>query len=250
MKRVALSEVKDDLSRFLLLAETRGDRHHPARQARGRAGGVCVGRTNGSTKAGQHAARTPRRIDARKNLAAGKGAKLEKLTSEPKASLPPKQTRHLIANAPGNETQPCKRRERRDVHTRNRTGRGRPWIAEIGTLPGVLAYGPTRDQAVRRAEALALRVLADRLDHGESVPEMSNVFSVAPWRARWPATKARRVLAACWRIGWQVKRQSGGSHRVLERSGWADYVSHFTMTTKSDRMLANRKNTGLQPGDL
>ena len=41
------------------------------------------------------------------------------------------------------------------------------WIAESPALPGVLAYGDTRDQAIARAEALALRVLADRLEHGE-----------------------------------------------------------------------------------
>ena len=42
------------------------------------------------------------------------------------------------------------------------------WIAEVPELPGVLAYGATRDEASVRAEALALRVLADRLDRGES----------------------------------------------------------------------------------
>ena len=36
----------------------------------------------------------------------------------------------------------------------------------------------------------------------------------------WSSTKARRVLAALLRIGWTVKRQSGGSHRILERAGW------------------------------
>ena len=54
------------------------------------------------------------------------------------------------------------------------------WIAEITDLPGVLTYGETRDEAIHLAEALALRVLADRLEHGEVVPEMSNVFTVAP----------------------------------------------------------------------
>jgi predicted RNase H-like HicB family nuclease len=43
------------------------------------------------------------------------------------------------------------------------------WLAEVPELPGVLAYGQTRDEAVGRAQALALRVLADRLDHGEPV---------------------------------------------------------------------------------
>ena len=44
------------------------------------------------------------------------------------------------------------------------------WIAEIAALPGVLAYGATREEAVERAKALALRVMADRLEHGESIP--------------------------------------------------------------------------------
>jgi predicted RNase H-like HicB family nuclease len=40
------------------------------------------------------------------------------------------------------------------------------WIAEVMDLPGVLAYGATRKEAVARAQALALRVLADRIEHG------------------------------------------------------------------------------------
>ncbi len=41
------------------------------------------------------------------------------------------------------------------------------WIAEVVDLPGVLAYGQSREEAVQRAKALSLRVLADRLEHGE-----------------------------------------------------------------------------------
>jgi predicted RNase H-like HicB family nuclease len=44
------------------------------------------------------------------------------------------------------------------------------WIAEVPDLSGVMVYGGTRQEAVARAEALALRVIADRLDHGESIP--------------------------------------------------------------------------------
>ena len=44
------------------------------------------------------------------------------------------------------------------------------WLAEIPNLPGVLAYGATSDEALSKAETLALRVLADRLEHGESRP--------------------------------------------------------------------------------
>jgi predicted RNase H-like HicB family nuclease len=44
------------------------------------------------------------------------------------------------------------------------------WIAEIPQLPGVLAYGTTAEEACAKAEILALRVLAERLGHGESKP--------------------------------------------------------------------------------
>jgi predicted RNase H-like HicB family nuclease len=52
------------------------------------------------------------------------------------------------------------------------------WIAEVPDLPGVLAYGQTRQEAIERAQALALRVMADRLEHGESVPGIAHVFAV------------------------------------------------------------------------
>lgn len=45
------------------------------------------------------------------------------------------------------------------------------WLAEIPELPGVLAYGQSADEAIAKAQALALRVLADRLEHGETSPE-------------------------------------------------------------------------------
>ncbi len=54
------------------------------------------------------------------------------------------------------------------------------WIAEVSDLPGVLAYGTTREQAMAAVQALALRVLADRLEHGEAMPEsLLNVSFVA-----------------------------------------------------------------------
>jgi len=53
------------------------------------------------------------------------------------------------------------------------------WIAEIPELPGVMAYGNTRNEAISKAEALALRVLADRLEHGEEIAELKEVL-VAP----------------------------------------------------------------------
>jgi len=52
------------------------------------------------------------------------------------------------------------------------------WIAEVPDLPGVLAYGQTREEAVRKAQSLSLHVLADRLEHGEPFPHMETVFSI------------------------------------------------------------------------
>lgn len=52
------------------------------------------------------------------------------------------------------------------------------WIAEVPELPGVLTYGATRQEAVARAQALALRVLAERLEHGEAIPQVDAVFSI------------------------------------------------------------------------
>ena len=52
------------------------------------------------------------------------------------------------------------------------------WIAEIPDLPGVMAYGQSREEAISKVKALALRVLADRLEHGETIPELREVFAV------------------------------------------------------------------------
>ncbi len=52
------------------------------------------------------------------------------------------------------------------------------WIAEVPELPGVLVYGASRQEAVTRAQELALRVLAERLEHGEELPQMKAVFSI------------------------------------------------------------------------
>jgi predicted RNase H-like HicB family nuclease len=51
------------------------------------------------------------------------------------------------------------------------------FIAEIPSLPGAMAYGMSREEALVKAEALALRTLADRLEHGEPTPEPPQIFS-------------------------------------------------------------------------
>ena len=49
------------------------------------------------------------------------------------------------------------------------------WLAEVPQLPGVLAYGATPDEAMAKVEALALRVLAERLEQGESGPQAISI---------------------------------------------------------------------------
>jgi len=53
------------------------------------------------------------------------------------------------------------------------------WLAEVPQLPGVLAYGSSADEAMARAESLALRVLAEQLEHGESRPQSISIAVAA-----------------------------------------------------------------------
>lgn len=52
------------------------------------------------------------------------------------------------------------------------------WIAEMPELPGVMVHGETQEDAMTKVKVLSLRVLADRIVHGESIPEMEHLFSV------------------------------------------------------------------------
>jgi predicted RNase H-like HicB family nuclease len=53
------------------------------------------------------------------------------------------------------------------------------WIAEVPELSGVMAYGKTEREAIGKAEALALRVLAERIEHGEASPMSLNILVAA-----------------------------------------------------------------------
>jgi len=53
------------------------------------------------------------------------------------------------------------------------------WLAEIAGLPGVIVYGKTREEAAARVQALALRVIADRLEYGEAGSDMFTVSFIA-----------------------------------------------------------------------
>jgi predicted RNase H-like HicB family nuclease len=53
------------------------------------------------------------------------------------------------------------------------------WIAEVPDLPGVMVYGASADDARAKVQALALRVVADRLEHGEASPELLTISFMA-----------------------------------------------------------------------
>jgi predicted RNase H-like HicB family nuclease len=74
------------------------------------------------------------------------------------------------------------------------------WIAEVMELSGVIVYGQTREDAIQRAEILALRAVADRLEHAEAVPEMSKVFTERSRSTLWLRNRAKisyRILSLC-----------------------------------------------------
>ncbi|MGH6961882.1 MAG: type II toxin-antitoxin system HicB family antitoxin [Dongiaceae bacterium] len=52
------------------------------------------------------------------------------------------------------------------------------WIADVPEIPGVLVYAGSRNEAIARAQALSLRVLAERLENGEQLPEIDGVFRI------------------------------------------------------------------------
>ena len=70
--------------------------------------------------------------------------------------------------------------------------------------------------------------------------------------SQWPSTKSKRVLAALLRIDWKIKRESGGSHRILCKPGWPDFTYSFHDGEEiGPRMLARiARHTGLKPEDL
>jgi predicted RNA binding protein YcfA (HicA-like mRNA interferase family) len=80
---------------------------------------------------------------------------------------------------------------------------------------------------------------------------MNPVSGVRPVMSAWRAVRASAVLRALYRIGWTFKRQSG-SHRVLSRPAWPDYVFAFHDGDEiGPRMLARiAKFTGLEADDL
>ena len=65
------------------------------------------------------------------------------------------------------------------MHIENEQEDDGRWIAEVASMPGAMAYGVTKQEAVAKVEALVLRILANKVEHGEDAPQISRVFTVA-----------------------------------------------------------------------
>jgi len=87
------------------------------------------------------------------------------------------------------------------------------WIVEVPNLSGVMAYGKTRKQAIAKAEALALRVIADRLDHGEAIPELQELFAMSAGAGGLPLKRSK-----CWPLFFVSVGWSSGKPPVLSVS--------------------------------
>ena len=81
---------------------------------------------------------------------------------------------------------------------------------------------------------------------------MSHSFPPDTPSSGWPSTKARQALAVLFRSGWRIKRQSGTSHRILERAGWPDvlFAYHDKVRLGPTAMKVLSRKTGLSHKDL
>jgi predicted RNase H-like HicB family nuclease/predicted RNA binding protein YcfA (HicA-like mRNA interferase family) len=137
--------------------------------------------------------------------------------------------------------------EREKSVLNDETERGR-WLADVPDLPGTTCYGANQAEAIAKVKTLALRVIADRLEHGEKIPAEARL---EPCEDSW-RVEARWILAELLRIGWRVKRESGGSHKVLARNGWPNQVFAFHDNDKIGPAAWSRiiKLLVQTPGDL
>ncbi|MGA2134631.1 MAG: hypothetical protein ABSH50_20280 [Bryobacteraceae bacterium] len=122
------------------------------------------------------------------------------------------------------------------------------WWADVESMPGVVAYGDSRESAIAAVHALALRVAADCIEHGEDVPK--TLAGCSPSHEPLAVCKGTATLghvAPDWNFAWQ-----NGSHRRLVRPGWANYTFAFHDNDEVGPGLLGQiaKKTCLTPDDL
>ena len=124
------------------------------------------------------------------------------------------------------------------------------WWADIESMPGVMAYGDTRELGDRRSACAGLAGCGGlhRSRRRNSCPARQGFFGRV---SHWWSVKAKQLLAALLRIGWTVSWQNG-SHRRLKRAGWANFTFAFHDGDEVGAGLLSRiaKKTGLRREDL
>lgn len=125
------------------------------------------------------------------------------------------------------------------------------FLAELPGLPGAMAYGNTRDEAVSNVHALALRILAEQRARSDLAVAAQRLLPPASSRGTWAPTRARRVLRALTRIGWWVRR-SREAELVLAWSGWSDVLWPFSDDEVLGPAALSRiaRRTSLTPEDV
>ncbi len=125
------------------------------------------------------------------------------------------------------------------------------WIAEVPSLNGVLVYGETRADAIEKVKELALRVIDDRIEHGESLSTHTKRKSFVVKENGFQSIKSERLLNSLLRGGWEIKRETD-FYKILSREGFPDFVFGFDDEDEiKERILSRitRKN-GLVPKNL
>jgi predicted RNase H-like HicB family nuclease len=124
------------------------------------------------------------------------------------------------------------------------------WIAEVPSLKGVMVYGNTREEAVEKVKELALLVIKDRIEHGESLPAHSGNKSFAVWEDKFETASPERLFKGLLRAGWSIKREKP-RFKVLSKEGQPDFVFAFDENEKIRiRMLDWITKAGIRPKDF
>ncbi len=125
------------------------------------------------------------------------------------------------------------------------------WIAEVPSLNGVLVYGETREEAIEKVKELALNVIDDRIENGESLPTHTKKKEFTIRENVFHSIKSERLLNSLLCGGWKIKRETD-LYKVMSREGFPDFVFGFNEGDEiKERVLSRivRKN-GVVPKDL
>src|ERR1044072_6722942 len=123
------------------------------------------------------------------------------------------------------------------------------WLAEVLELPGGLAYGESSDEAITKAQALALRVVAGRLEHGEGTGQFVEV-SFAAAGVSGPQPKPHVFLRRCFEAAGLLNVKPFSQSSCSSGLGDAVFAFHDKDEIGPKMLARVAKHTGLRPDDL